>query len=86
MAISQVNYYNPLRVDDGNVWYGLEGEAQPMSPMFNPDGTLTMTATFSVGDLWYGKSGIDSEKSMLRNIAPLPHEICMRLPSGVLGV
>lgn len=67
MAASQVNYYNPLTVADGNIWYGLEGEAQPMSPMFNPDGTLTMAAAYSVGDLWYGKSGTKSERRVLRN-------------------
>jgi hypothetical protein len=44
MEFSQMNYHNPLTVADGNVWYGLESEAQPMSPMFNPDGTLTMAA------------------------------------------
>lgn len=65
--VSQVNYYNPLTVADGNVWYGLESEAEPMSPMFNPDGTLTMAAAYSVGDLWYGKSGTDSERRLFRN-------------------
>lgn len=67
VALTQVNYFNPLTVADGNVWYGLESEAEPMSPMFNPDGTLTMAAAYSVGDLWYGKSGIDSQKKMLHN-------------------
>ncbi len=67
MEYSQMDYFNPLTVADGNVWYGLESEAEPMSPMFNPDGTLTMAAAYSVGDLWYGKSGTDSEKRVLRN-------------------
>ena len=67
MEYSQTFYHNPLTVADGNVWYGLEGEAQPMSPMFNPDGTLTMAAAYSVGDLWYGKSGTDYKKRQLRN-------------------
>lgn len=67
MGFSQMEYFNPLTVADGNVWYGLEGEAQPMSPMFNPDGTLTMAAAYSVGDLWFGKSGTDSKKRVLRN-------------------
>lgn len=67
MEFSQMNYHNPLTVADGNVWYGLESEAQPMSPMFNPDGTLTMAAAYSVGDLWYGKNGTDTDKRVLRN-------------------
>lgn len=53
-SITQSTYFNPLTVADGNVWYGLESEAEPMSPMFNPDGTLTMAAAYSVGDMWYG--------------------------------
>lgn|SRR5690625_74684 len=67
VALTQVDYFNPLTVADGNVWYGLESEAEPMSPMFNPDGSLTMAAAYSVGDLWYGKSGIDSQKKMVHN-------------------
>ncbi|MBS1634131.1 MAG: SusC/RagA family TonB-linked outer membrane protein, partial [Bacteroidetes bacterium] len=51
----------------GNVWYDLEDEAEPMSPMFNPDGTLTMASAYSVGNLWYGKSGTTYEKRVLRN-------------------
>ncbi|HOW32107.1 MAG TPA: SusC/RagA family TonB-linked outer membrane protein, partial [Bacteroidales bacterium] len=67
VAITQSNYFNPLTVADGNVWYGLESEAEPMSPMFNPDGTLTMAAAYSVGDMWYGKSGINSKKMLVHN-------------------
>lgn len=67
VALSQVDYFNPLTVADGNVWYGLESEAEPMSPMFNPDGSLTMAGAYSVGDLWYGKSGIDTKKKMVHN-------------------
>lgn len=67
MEYSQMDYFNPLTVADGNLWYGLESEAEPMSPMFNPDGTLTMAAAYSVGDLWYGKSGTNTEKRILRN-------------------
>jgi TonB-linked SusC/RagA family outer membrane protein len=65
--ISSMKYYNPISVGSGNIWYGLEGEAEPMSPMFNPDGTLTMGAAYSVGDLWYGKSGTNTNKRVLRN-------------------
>lgn len=67
MDFTQMNYHNPITVADGNVWYGLESEAQPMSPMFNPDGTLTMAAAYGVGDMWYGKSGMDFNRRSLRN-------------------
>ncbi len=71
MGLSQKDYFNPLTVADGNVWYGLESEAEPMSPMFNPDGTLTMAAAYSVGDLWYGKSGSKSKKRSISNTTSL---------------
>lgn len=67
LEVSQMKYYNPLTVADGNVWYGLESEAEAMSPMFNPDGTLTMAAAYSVGDMWYGKNGTNTVKRVLRN-------------------
>lgn len=65
--LSQMNYFNPHRVGDGNVWYGLEGDSNPMIPLFNPDGTLTMGGAFSVGDFWYGKNGMTTKKRLLRN-------------------
>ncbi|MBC8617042.1 TonB-dependent receptor [Parabacteroides faecis] len=64
---SQMNYHNPLTVADGSVWYGLEGEGLPVATMFNPDGTLTMAAAYSIGDLWYGKSYTNYEKRITRN-------------------
>ncbi len=67
VEFSQMEYHNPLTVADGNVWYGLESEAEPMSPLLNPDGTLTMAAAYSVGDLYYGKNGTDYDNRILRN-------------------
>lgn len=81
MAITQSNYFNPLTVADGNVWYGLESEAEPMSPMFNPDGTLTMAAAYSVGDMWYGKSGINTKKMLLHNTTSFTASF-WTMPSG----
>ncbi|HIX85703.1 MAG TPA: SusC/RagA family TonB-linked outer membrane protein, partial [Candidatus Parabacteroides intestinigallinarum] len=42
-------------------------EGHPSSPMFNPDGSLTYSAVYSVGDLLYGKSGITTKNSELKN-------------------
>lgn len=67
METSKMNYYFPFSGNTGNVWYDLEDEGEPMSPMFNPDGTLTMAAAYSVGNLWYGKSGTTYETRVLRN-------------------
>lgn len=67
MEVSRMSYYFPFSGNTGNIWYDLEDEAEPMSPMFNPDGTLTMAAAYSVGNLWYAKSGTKYDKRVLRN-------------------
>lgn len=40
----------------GNVWRNIADEGHPCSPIFNPDGTLTYSAIYSVGDVLYGGS------------------------------
>ncbi len=67
MSFADERYFYPVTVSNGVVWYSMESDSQPMSPMFNPDGTLTAGAAYGVGDLWYGKSGITTGKRVLRN-------------------
>ncbi|WP_143785871.1 SusC/RagA family TonB-linked outer membrane protein [Ohtaekwangia koreensis] len=65
---STMNYHNPLNVGEGGgIWRNLADEGHAMSPMFNPDGTLTYSAAYTVGDYWYGKNGIDMQNRVLRN-------------------
>ena len=65
---SNMTYHNPLNVGEGGgIWRNIADEGHPLAPMFNPDGTLTASAAYSVGDFWYGKSGIDNERGVLRN-------------------
>ena len=45
-----------------DIWNLIAVDTHPVSPMFNPDGTLTTGAVYSVGDFWYGKNGIDIQK------------------------
>ncbi len=66
-SFADEQYFYPITVSNGVVWYSMESDSQPMSPMFNPDGTLTAGAAYGVGDLWYGKSGITTGKRVLRN-------------------
>ncbi|MBO7603762.1 MAG: TonB-dependent receptor [Bacteroidales bacterium] len=40
----------------GNIWRNIADEGHPCSPIFNPDGTLTYSAVYSVGDILYGGS------------------------------
>ncbi|NBA84630.1 SusC/RagA family TonB-linked outer membrane protein [Emticicia sp. CRIBPO] len=65
---SSMKYHNPLNVGEGgSIWRNISDEGHTMAPMFNPDGTLTYSAAYTVGDFWYGKNGIDMDKRVFRN-------------------
>ncbi len=65
---SDMSYHTPLNVGEGGgIWRNISDEGNPMSPMFNPDGTLTHTAVYQVGDMWYGKNGYDNTKRIIKN-------------------
>ena len=40
----------------GNIWRNIADEGHPCSPILNPDGTLTYSGVYSVGDILYGTS------------------------------
>jgi TonB-linked SusC/RagA family outer membrane protein len=68
MDISNVNYHNPLNVGEGGgIWRNIADEGHPLAPLFNPDGSLTFSAAYTVGDFVYGKNGFDQEKGIIRN-------------------
>lgn len=61
-------YHNPLNVGEGGgIWRNLADEGHPSSMLFNPDGTLTFSAAYTVGDFVYGRNGIDFTNQVLRN-------------------
>ena len=65
---SNRKYHNPLNVGEGGgVWRNLEDNTQPLAALFNPDGTLTASSAYSVGDLAYGKNGIDFNRNVYRS-------------------
>jgi TonB-linked SusC/RagA family outer membrane protein len=65
---SQKTYHNPLNVGEGSgIWRNIGDEGHVLAPMFNPDGTLTMSAAYNVGDFWYGKNGYDMDDRVFRN-------------------
>jgi TonB-linked SusC/RagA family outer membrane protein len=69
---SVMQYHNPLNVGEGGgIWRNIADEGKPTVPMFNPDGSLTFTAAYTVGDFYYGKNGIDTKKQVFRNITGL---------------
>ncbi|RZK58143.1 MAG: TonB-dependent receptor [Pedobacter sp.] len=69
---SVMNYHNPLSVGEGGgVWRNIADEAHPTSVMFNPDGSLSMSAAYGPGDYFYGKSGADTKRQVFRNTTSL---------------
>lgn len=67
-SVSNRKYYNPLNVgESGGIWRNLADEGHPMAPLLNPDGSLTYSAAYTVGDFYYGKNGIDSKRNVVQN-------------------
>jgi len=65
---SEMRYHNPMNVGEGSgIWRNIGDEGHPSSLMFNPDGTLTMSSVYTVGDFWYGKNGIDTKRRVFKN-------------------
>jgi len=65
---SSMKYHNPLNTGEGgSIWRNISDEGHTMAPMLNPDGTLTYSAAYTVGDFYYGKNGIDMDRRVFRN-------------------
>jgi TonB-linked SusC/RagA family outer membrane protein len=72
MDYSTVNYHNPINVGEGGgIWRNIGDEGHPTMPLFNPDGSLTFSSVYTVGDFIYGKNGIDTRREVFRNITGL---------------
>ncbi len=68
MEFSDMTYHNPLNVGEGgSIWRNIADEGHPSSAIFNPDGSFSMSAAYTVGDFIYGKNGIDTHKKVLKN-------------------
>lgn len=68
MEFGDMKYHNPINVGEGgSIWRNIADEGHPTSPIYNPDGSLTMSAAYTVGDFIYGKNGIDTHKKVLKN-------------------
>lgn len=65
---SNMLYHNPLNVGEGGgIWRNIADEGHEMAPLFNPDGNLSYSAAYTVGDFVYGRNGIDFDRRLLRN-------------------
>jgi TonB-linked SusC/RagA family outer membrane protein len=72
MDYSTMNYHNPINVGEGGgIWRNIADEGHPTMPLLNPDGTLTFSSVYTVGDFMYGKNGIDTRREVFRNITGL---------------
>jgi len=64
---SNRQYHNPENVGEGGaIWRNLQDEGHVLSALRNPDGTLTHSAAYTVGDFAYGKNGIDFDVDVYR--------------------
>lgn len=65
---SNLNYHNPVNVGEGGgIWRNIADEGHMMAPLLNPDGFLSYSAAYTVGDFWYGKNGVDINKRIFKN-------------------
>ncbi|MGB4398013.1 MAG: SusC/RagA family TonB-linked outer membrane protein, partial [Daejeonella sp.] len=65
---SVMSYFNPLNVGEGGgIWRNIGDEGHPTSPIFNPDGSLSFSSVYTVGDFVYGKNGINTKRQIFRN-------------------
>ncbi|MEX2592388.1 MAG: TonB-dependent receptor [Anditalea sp.] len=68
LDLSTRSYHNPLNVGEGGgIWRNIADEGHPLAPMLNPDGTLTHSSAYTVGDFYYGRNGITTDRSVVRN-------------------
>jgi TonB-linked SusC/RagA family outer membrane protein len=72
LMASNRKYFNPLNIGEGGgIWRNLADEGHPSEPMLNPDGTLTWSGAYTVGDYYYGKNGSDFDRDLVRNTTGL---------------
>lgn len=66
---SNLNYHYPIDGAGEQVgpWAMIALEHFPMSTLLNPDGTLTYSAAYGIGDFYYGKNSMDQIVNRFRN-------------------
>lgn len=63
-----MDYHQPLNVGEGSgIWRNIADEGHPLAPLMNPDGTLSFSAAYTVGDYYLGRSGVDNSQRFLKN-------------------
>ncbi|MDR3309230.1 MAG: TonB-dependent receptor [Tannerella sp.] len=68
MEYSSMGYHQPVNVGEGsNIWRNIADEGHPLAPLLNPDGSLSFSAAYTVGDMYLGKSGADLYQQVIKN-------------------
>lgn len=68
LTVSNRKYFNPVNVGEGGgIWRNIADEGHPSEAMLNPDGTLTWSGAYTVGDYYYGKNGSAFNRNLVRN-------------------
>ncbi|WP_207425096.1 TonB-dependent receptor [Pedobacter sp. SYSU D00535] len=68
MEYSSMKYHQPLNVGEGSgIWRNMADEGHPLAPLQNPDGSLSFSAAYTVGDYYIGRNAIDNSRRLLRN-------------------
>jgi TonB-linked SusC/RagA family outer membrane protein len=61
-------YFNPLNVGEGSsLQRNIADEGHPTAPLLNPDGTISYSAAYTVGDMYLGYNGSHLDRAVLRN-------------------
>lgn len=65
---SQMKYHQPINVGEGSgIYRNIADEGHPLAPLLNPDGTLSFSAAYTVGDYYYGRNAIDQTQRFMKN-------------------
>ncbi|WP_031529094.1 SusC/RagA family TonB-linked outer membrane protein [Dyadobacter crusticola] len=65
---STMKYHQPINVGEGSgIYRNIADEGHPLAPLLNPDGTLSFSAAYTVGDYYIGKNAIDNTQRFLKN-------------------
>ena len=65
---ANMKYHQPYIVGEGqNVWRSIAAEGIPLAPLTNPDGTLSMSSAYTVGDYYLGKNFCEMQQRVLKN-------------------
>ncbi|MRG45296.1 SusC/RagA family TonB-linked outer membrane protein [Chitinophaga sp. SYP-B3965] len=61
-------YHQPLNVGEGSgIYRNIADEGHPLAPLLNPDGTLSFSAAYTVGDYYIGRNNVDNTQRFLKN-------------------